>query len=359
MVNDSEQRGEALLNAIRAAFRAVDARFTIFQKVLVASSAIIAAGAAFGYWLTAHYAARSTVGLVVSYLFTGVALTLGLNYTLLVVAFRPLVELRKLMERVEAGDFAARAPEAPGDPDIARLARTTNEMLDRLVAYRRSVSSQILRAQEDERRRIARELHDETSQALTTVMLTLQMARESLGDGQGPAREQLERAAELTARTLEEVKRLTFELRPTILDDLGLVPALRRYTKTVLEPLGLQVTFEALGLDGRLDPELETALFRIVQEALTNVVRHARASRVAIELVAGPGGIRATVADDGIGFEPGDYAGETGGRGLGLVGMRERAELVGGRLVVRSQPGHGTVVEVEVPRAGEVKADAR
>ncbi len=326
----------------------MDARLTIFEKVLIANSVIIAGGAVLGTWLTVNFAARFAVGLAVSFFITGVTITLVVNYVLLKFAFHPLFELRSTMEQVQAGNFAARTRSELGDPDIRLLARTFNDTLDRLDSYRRSVSAQILRAQEEERKRIARELHDETSQALTSLMIALEVATDRLPEGADQATEQLRRAKGIVARTLEEVKRVTVELRPTVLDDLGLAPAIRWYVKHYVEPAGLAVSLDIQGLEGRLEAELETAVFRVVQEALTNALRHAHASRVGVELLAENGTLRATIRDDGRGFDPARATGD-GDRGLGLVGMRERASLVGGELAITSSPGAGTQVELVAP----------
>ncbi|HYF75621.1 MAG TPA: ATP-binding protein, partial [Symbiobacteriaceae bacterium] len=143
---------------------------------------------------------------------------------------------------------------------------------------------------------------------------------------------------------------LMFDLRPSVLDDLGLVPALRWFVNQRVVPRGLQVEFQASGLDQRLPDELETALFRIIQEAVTNTVKHAKAKRVSITLQREPGAIHAVVQDDGHGFHPVHVVSKSDkDRGLGLFGMQERAALVGGTVHIDSGPGRGTTVSVSVP----------
>jgi signal transduction histidine kinase len=206
----------------------------------------------------------------------------------------------------------------------------------------RDVVRRVVAAQEAERKRLARELHDETGQALTSILLGLKPLEQA-------ADEQLAKAVAsvraLVVSTLQDVRRLAVELRPAALDDFGLVPAVRRLADTFREQTGMHVELEARLSGERLAPEVETALYRIVQEALTNVVKHSGATRVSILLTERDHAVAAMVEDDGVGFEI-DSAREDG---LGLVGMRERIGLVGGRLQVESSAGAGTTVVAEVP----------
>jgi signal transduction histidine kinase len=206
----------------------------------------------------------------------------------------------------------------------------------------RDALRRVVEAQELERRRLARELHDETGQALTSILLGLKGLDEAVGadavhDAVGALRE-------LVVATLQDVRRLAVELRPKVLDDFGLVPALERLTETLAEQTGMQVRFEAALPPERLPPEIETALYRIVQEALTNVVKHARAGSVSVVLTRKPASVAALVEDDGHGFDPAHVR----DGGFGLVGMRERVGLFDGRLQVESGEG-GTTLVAEVP----------
>jgi len=201
----------------------------------------------------------------------------------------------------------------------------------------------VVEAQEVERRRLARELHDETGQALTSILLGLRALEERTAD---PAsRAATEELRELVVSTLQDVRRLAVELRPSALDDFGLVAALKRLTASFAEQTGISVDFQTALADERLPEEVETALYRIVQESLTNVVKHARARRVSILLARKDGAVKAVVEDDGQGFDP---AAQTG-YGYGLVGMRERLALLGGRLEVESGADAGTTIAAEVP----------
>jgi len=201
----------------------------------------------------------------------------------------------------------------------------------------------VVEAQELERRRLARELHDETGQALTSILLGLKALEERTGDEASRAATQELRS--LVVSTLQDVRRLAVELRPTALDDFGLVAALERLTASFAEQTGISVDFQTALADERLPEEVETALYRIVQESLTNVVKHARARRVSILLARKEGSVKAVVEDDGRGFDPAEQAGD----GFGLVGMSERLALLGGRLEVESDADAGTTIAAEVP----------
>ena len=207
----------------------------------------------------------------------------------------------------------------------------------------RDALRRVVGGQELERRRLARELHDETGQALTSILLGLKAVEEARDD------EALQSASrnlrELVVATLQDVRRLAVELRPKALDDFGLVPALERLVQTFTEGTGIEVQLEARLGDERLPGEIETTLYRLIQEALTNVVKHAHAKTVSILLVRRDGKVMGIVEDDGRGFDPGTARED----GLGLVGMRERAGLVGGRLTVEASAGAGTTIAVEVP----------
>src|SRR6266545_4024792 len=203
----------------------------------------------------------------------------------------------------------------------------------------------IVEAQELERRRLARELHDETGQALTSILLGLRGVEEAATE-----KERVNAAADLrefVVSTLQDVRRLAVELRPKALDDFGLFPALVRLAQTFTEQMGIETDVEASLGGERLPPEIETALYRIVQEALTNVVKHARASRVSISLVRKSHSVSVVIEDDGVGMTTASSDGT--GLGLGIIGMRERVGLLDGRLEVESDEGRGTTIVAEVP----------
>jgi signal transduction histidine kinase len=209
----------------------------------------------------------------------------------------------------------------------------------------RDALRRVVAGQELERQRLARELHDETGQALTSILLGLK-AIEEAGNGQD-VRQSLHELRELVVGTLQDVRRLAVELRPKALDDFGLVAALQRLAETFAEQTGIRVHVEAALGDARLAGETETAVYRIVQEALTNVIKHAQAETVSVVLTRKGDRVVAVIEDDGLGFDPADTRDER----LGLLGMRERIALVDGQLSVESRPGEGTTIAVEVPSA--------
>lgn len=217
----------------------------------------------------------------------------------------------------------------------------------------RALAEGTLKAREDEARRIARELHDQAGQLLASVHIALDQLT-----GRLPHQAAALRGIHGQVDQVEEgLRRLSRELRPTVLDDLGLVPAVEWLAQGVAERTGLAIHVEAS--IGRLAPAVETALYRIVQESLNNVIRHAHASRVEIGLRQGPDGIRVEVRDDGRGLDVEATLHQRGDRGLGFIGMRERAEILGGQLGIRSCPGEGTEVSVTLPGEGTHDPSAR
>ena len=201
--------------------------------------------------------------------------------------------------------------------------------------------SRTIEAQEEERRRIARELHDEAGQALTSVMLGLRMIRET--DDDSVIEDQIELVRNQVSEALTRLRRLAAEMRPPALDGLGLESAVRNLTESTGLMKGLNVDFESSDLSGHLQPAEEVVVYRILQEALTNVARHSEAENVSVTIGTRDNEVIAMVEDDGKGFN----LDET--NGLGLLGMRERIELINGRPKIEAKPGHGTVVVCKVP----------
>jgi signal transduction histidine kinase len=214
----------------------------------------------------------------------------------------------------------------------------------------RDVLGRVIHAQEAERARVARDLHDQIGQSLTSVLLGLRLVTDTLarsGTDLADARARVDDVRELVGDALQEVRELAFELRPTVLDDVGLVAAMRRLAADVArrQRLTIDVVLADLDEDSRFPSDLETVVYRVVQEALTNVARHAGATKVRVNVVQQPTALRALVHDDGIGFDMHDVPRNS----PGLAGMQERAALAGGHLQITSQPGHGTTIALEVP----------
>jgi signal transduction histidine kinase len=206
----------------------------------------------------------------------------------------------------------------------------------------------VLTAQEEERARLARELHDIIGQSLTAIIMTITAVEDSLPAEFVSGKEKLGNVRTTATRALRDLRSLIFNLRPETLDDLGLVLALRSQAKERLEPTGVRVRLRSTGLKDRLSPEVEIAVFRVVQEAITNIARHAQASKANILLTRKDSRLIVRVEDDGLGFDPGRLMDDKQ-KGWGLRGMEERITLLGGKFYVGSQPGNGTLVVAEVP----------
>lgn len=280
---------------------------------------------------------------------------------------RPVQRLRDAALAVQAGDLTRRVAVDRSD-EIGQLASAFNAMTAELARsgaelqqkeeMRARLLQKVITAQEDERKRIARELHDETSQALTSLMVGLKVLEDRC-ELEAP-QEMVAYLRTLTGKTLETVHDLALQLRPSVLDDLGLVPALRRLASDFQRASVASVTFETnLAASPRLPATLETTFYRIAQEGLTNVARHAGATAVSLLLEVRSGLLQLILEDNGRGFEPTQLDGRgPHDRCLGLFGMRERAALAGGTLAIEASPGHGTTLFVKVPLPMEL-TDAR
>lgn len=238
----------------------------------------------------------------------------------------------------------------------ARLYQEVQERESRLAELFR----QLINAQEGERQRIARELHDETGQKLTALAMGLAAVEASLSSGDAAAAQPLARhLREMSDQAIIELRRIMSALRPALLDDLGLAPALRSLVQEfVLRHPETKIAFSAERLTERLPAQYETVLFRAAQEALNNIARHAHASQVSIAFTVRSGMARLEINDNGVGFDPAAPARQPAGNGLGLAGMQERVALIGGRWRVQSAPGQGTQVLVELPLATELRDES-
>jgi len=271
-----------------------------------------------------------------------IVLTFCVNVWMLQRRFAPLEHLIDRIERIDPSERSTF--ELAGDPvaEIDRLAQSFRRLLQGVDDERRRSGKLVLRAQEEERRRLARDLHDEVNQALTAILLRL----EALAQDSPP--EHAEEVAELkrlASRAMDELLNLARQLRPAALDDHGLVPAIEAQLRVFTERTGIFAELSTEGDPAGLDEEQQTALYRVTQEALVNAGRHGGGSRVQVELATIRGATELRVRDDGGGFEPAAVRGD----GLGLDGMAERARLVGGELDVRSAPGAGTEVTMRLP----------
>lgn len=278
--------------------------------------------------------------------------------------------------RVARGDFSQPVKVYEED-EFADLARSFNAMMESIkesqaentrlteqalkmreehIALLRERLTRVVKAQEDERQRVARELHDQAGQALTALQFGLTRAERACDSPK--LQEELEGLRTLTVETMNEVRNLALDLRPSALDELGLVPALRAYVRDYSKRVNIPIDFEVSGIKERLPSEMEIALFRVIQEGLTNVAKHSQATQAWIKLAVEDGRIKVKVFDNGRGFDVEKTLQQSTKRSLGLFGINERVELLGGSFRVESAPGKGTTIFVEVPVAPEVAAGA-
>ncbi len=245
--------------------------------------------------------------------------------------------------------------------DMRTKLRTSYGELERLnkeVRRKDKMRSELLQdmfsIQEEERKRISRELHDETSQVLASLDASLEAAVGMLPDGADEAKAILRKAQSLSINILDDVHKLIYELRPSLLDDLGLVATVRWLAENNLEASGITVNLKTSGRQRRLPPQIETTLFRVVQETISNITRHSQAKKVSINLHFGKHFINVKIIDDGIGFDVDEaISSKDRPRGLGLLGMKERVELTKGALIIRASHG-GTEINIEIPLNEEV-----
>jgi two-component system, NarL family, sensor histidine kinase UhpB len=272
------------------------------------------------------------------------ALALAANLVVLRRRFAPLESLIEEMEKVDLNRPGPLLPESidgVGETtEVERIELAFLRMMRRLEAERRRAGSAALRAQEQERARVARDLHDEVNQSLTGLLLRLEAVREATPP---QLESELAETRSLANRAMQELLSLARQLRPTALDDLGLSAAIAGQVEQLRRP-GLAAELSAEGDFSDLDDDVQLVLYRVAQEALTNAARHSEASRIGVRLRRCGRGAELEVADDGRGF-----AFEQSERGLGIGGMRERALLIGAELTIESRPGHGTTVRLSVP----------
>jgi two-component system sensor histidine kinase UhpB len=361
IVVSRQRRDEALKRKRKRVLFVRNWHLSLFEKVILVNTIMLVAEALAGLWITSHSLEAHHYLIDTGFIVLATILTLLTNIILLRMSFRPLFGLLATIRAVSAGKTLTRATIKPSDMEIAELAQAFNTMLDRLEAARREQTALILQAQEEEQRRLALELHDETGQNLTALLIHAEVLNQYLqalpeSAISADARERLDsglrRLTTLTQNTLENIRMLAQQLRPSVLDDLGLPAAFRWLVEDSRQRLNLTVDLSIEGISETahtLPAACETALFRIAQESLTNIARHAHAQHASISLLQDRQCVRLQVHDDGCGFDPGavKYTGS------GILGMQERAALPGGTLTISSQPGRGTTVEAILPLPAE------
>ena len=332
-------------------------RVPLFYKILLANSVIVVLGAVAGTSLSQHLLRPgpdevSPRLFVVILALAGVLVTVLVNAWILRLALIPLRLLEATAAQVQAGDFDARVPASTvTDPELEDLTSTFNSMLDNLEVYSRrlrDVAARALNAEEEERKRIARELHDDTAQTLAALLIRLRLVRSASGAARD---EEFEQFRLQLGEALERIRRFARGLRPPALDEFGLVPALESHVRALSETVGIPIRMEAEPLTLELSSQSELVLYRIVQEALSNAVRHASPQHIHLAISEEGENVVVVVTDDGTGFSR-SATRDSDGRGLGLFGMEERAGYVGGRVEITSRLGVGTAVRASVPATG-------
>ncbi len=289
------------------------------------------------------------------------ALLIGVGLVTAIVSWgvqrviRPIAELAARSRLVAAGDYAAAQVKPSAIRELRELGSAFNEMVEQIARYQaglRQYVAAITRTQEEERKRIARDLHDDTVQSLIAIGQRVELARETVTEDPEEAREQLRELRKMVTHTIGSVRQFSRDLRPTVLEDLGLVPALQYLVNELTQEDTIEVSLHAEGTAEGLPPDMEVTIYRIVQEALTNVRKHAQASHVQVHAQFLPRQVIITIQDNGIGFTLPDETAELVNIGsLGLMGLKERAQLFGGEMFITSQVGQGTTVQVVLPRS--------
>jgi two-component system sensor histidine kinase UhpB len=327
-------------------------RLSLFQRIVIGNAIIIVFGAVIGTLITRHLAQQAADWwLITLFAAGGIALSLAINFRIVAAALNPLRDLGRLAKRLQSGDPAIELKNP--DPYTNRMAETLRSLFLQLEERNRelqALSERAINAQEEERRAIAQSLHDDTGQALSMLVIHLDRIDKRIQPRQKELKKQIADARALAATSLTELRRILSGLRPAILDDLGLVPAIRWFARANLEQVGIHVVVKAPSVPLELSPAMTTTLFRIVQEAVSNIVRHAGARSVTIVLQLDENTVQLRVEDDGRGFDPGHASRDAVElQRLGLLGIRERAELLGGEVQIESAPEKGTRLSVSIP----------
>lgn len=329
-------------------------RLPIFYRILVGNSLIILIGAIGGTLITLRFSdSNLDLWLILLFSVAGVIVSVVFNSLIIRASLSPLYQLRTVMAKIdnEQSENLVRIL-SDTDPDIYQLATIIDKILVKLAKRTEqltALSGRLIDIQEDEHVRIARELHDETGQALTMMIIHLERLMEQVPKNEKMEAE-IERLQDLATTTLTDLKNIIYGLRPMMLDDLGLVPAIRWYARTSLEKNRIQVDVVEVQELGAIPQDINTAMYRIAQEVINNVNRHANATFLEIMVYQESDGIIMDFKDDGKGFnldEVNNIALKE--KKLGILGIHERAELIGGTVDIETEVGSGTQVRVYIP----------
>ncbi len=327
----------------------------ILYRITIGNAFVIAIGAVGGTYVTRLLADQAADWwLILFFLAIGTTLAVLVNFWIIKNALRPLTDLSSVVDRVQEGQtYIDPYYLQPTDPDINQLAAALDTLVRQLNDRNQelhALSEHSINALEEERQQIALTLHDDTGQSLSLLIINLESLEAQLPRDEKILLEKIVETRLLAQNSLSNLRQIVYGLRPSILDDLGLIPAIRWYARTNLEKAGILVEINANGEMESLPPQLNSTLFRIAQEAINNILRHSKAENVEINFSQVDDQILVEVADDGRGFDPStvkDQALQL--HHIGLLGMQERAELIGGSTEVISEPGSGTKIAITVP----------
>lgn len=327
---------------------------SIYQKIAIGNSLIIIIGAIGGTILTRHLTNNTAdISLILIFASLGILISVLANLRILKSALRPIRELRHLVDHLQDSHSIIKSKSIIRDPDISELARALDTLVRQLEERTNQLSAlneRVINTQEEERKRIAHSLHDDTAQALLSMMINLDYIEKYLPLIDDQLKNKFIQTKKLASDTLLELRKIIFDLRPTILDDLGLTAAIQWYAYNNLEEAGIHTKVTITNNLPDLPAELSSALFRISQEVINNIVRHSNAKSAEITLSKENENISLHINDDGQGFNIDEVLSDAiHTQHWGLSGIKERAEMVGGTVEISSKKEAGTKIQVDIP----------
>jgi len=328
---------------------------TIYKKILIGNSLIIIIGAIFGTLITRHLTSIAVdLWLIIFFAVTGTTISVCANIIILNSTLKPLIALRKLVGNIQLHSTNIGTNNIHKDSDIDQLSYALNYLLIQLSDRNKQLqimSERAINAQEDERKRIARSLHDDTGQALTSIAINLDILNKHLIKLDDGLREKLTTTKALTINSIKGLKIIINDLRPSLLDDLGLIAAIRWHARSRLEEAGINVEIISQETINDISPQITITLFRVLQESINNIIKHSKAQNVTIEVNNSNDHLKLSIIDDGQGFDV-NFQNQIGSlrQQWGIIGIKERLDIIGGILNITSSSDNGTTLLITVPK---------